>query len=417
MTDTLAEAVANDRVEFDELYKRYNPVLQLVNVLLGVVPYCDRYLEIWRPGFRTYNLMVPNFLNLPGSLLGFGASKDLVGLGIYASSRAAECAYCSAHTCTFALRRGSTTEAVTGESRTPEEAAVFSIAEALSTDPHHYVPEIGAELARLFSQDDAEWIVMGVAMMGFLNKFMDAVGVELEPEAVTDVTALIGPTGWSVGQHAWAGTDGYPGEDDPPPPIPPKDSFRTMLTVVRNGPGAVKLDKQWSKGIPNDAAGQQTVLAERYGYRDTILGHMRHQKPRRGLAAILRHNLDPEQSEIGIGMKALVGMVYASHVDNEYLRARAAELAEHHGIGDAELDVARSFFPGSTKAEVLDERTAVALQLTRLIAPSPAVMDAETVELARKTLSSAEIIEIAVWVSISQLIHRLSVYYGVIAED
>ena len=413
MAETLAEAIAHERVEFDELHRRYNPVLQLVNVLLGVVPYCDRYLEIWRPGFRTYNLMVPNFLNLPASLLGFGASKDLVGLGLYASSRAAECAYCSAHTCTFALRRGSSSDAVTGNSRTPEEAAVVAVAEALSTDPHHYTSDIGDQLKTLLSEDDAEWVVMGVAMMGFLNKFMDAIGVELEPEAVTDVTALIGPTGWSVGQHAWAGTEGYPIDGDAPPPLPPKDSLRTMLTVVRNGPGAVRLDKEWSKDLPNDAEGQQEVLLDRFGYRDEVLGSMLHQKPRRGLAALLRHNLDPEQSEIGVGTKALVGLVFAQHMENGYLADRAVELAKHHNISDAAIDAARTYFPGSTKAEVLDKRTNVALSVARLIAPSPAVMDSETVALAKETLSPSEIVEIAVWVSVNQLLHRLTVYYGV----
>jgi hypothetical protein len=94
----------------------------LVKVLIGVVPNCDRYLEIWRPGLRTYNLMVPAFVNLPLLLFGRGAPKDVVGLGLYASSRAARCAYCSAHTCSFALRRGSTPVAVIGTSRAPSEA-------------------------------------------------------------------------------------------------------------------------------------------------------------------------------------------------------------------------------------------------------------------------------------------------------
>jgi len=38
----------------------------------GMVPNCDPYLEIWPPAFRTYNLMVPNLLNLPAPVLGVG---------------------------------------------------------------------------------------------------------------------------------------------------------------------------------------------------------------------------------------------------------------------------------------------------------------------------------------------------------
>ncbi len=37
-----------------------------------------------------------------------------------------------------------------------------------------------AELRRHFSETDAEWIVLSVAMMGWLNKAMDALGVPLE---------------------------------------------------------------------------------------------------------------------------------------------------------------------------------------------------------------------------------------------
>ncbi|MEL6984135.1 MAG: hypothetical protein AAFO29_17045, partial [Actinomycetota bacterium] len=184
---TLAESIADHRVSFDELHRRYHPVLQMVETLIGVVPNCDPYLEIWEPGFRTYNLVVPNFLNLPAALAGAGVPKDLVGLGMYASSRAAGCAYCSAHTCSFALRRGSSEAAVTGESRTPVEEAAVAVAEALSTVPHSYTAELGEELERHLSADQAEWVVMGVAMMGFLNTSMDALGGALEPEAIDDV--------------------------------------------------------------------------------------------------------------------------------------------------------------------------------------------------------------------------------------
>ena len=161
MTTTLAESIYTDRVAIDDLPDRYRPVLNMVEILIGVVPYCDQYLEIWQPGFRTYNLMVPNFLNLPNCLVGLGAPKSAIGLAMYGSSRAASCAYCSAHCCSFALRRGANETAVTGESRTAAEDAVFTVAEALSSDPHYYKPSMGEELGEHYSAEDVEWIVMG----------------------------------------------------------------------------------------------------------------------------------------------------------------------------------------------------------------------------------------------------------------
>jgi hypothetical protein len=99
---TLAWELRGATVDMTELDKTYKPMLKLVRELIGVVPNCDSFLEIWPAGFRTYNLLVPNLLNLPASLMGQGAPKDLVGLAMYVSSRAAECMYCSAHTCSFA---------------------------------------------------------------------------------------------------------------------------------------------------------------------------------------------------------------------------------------------------------------------------------------------------------------------------
>ncbi len=410
MPTTFAEVLSKDRVEFDELSERYQPVLSMVEVLIGVVPKCDRYLEIWRPGFRTYNLMVPNFLNLPASLLGLAAPKDVVGLAMYTSSRAASCAYCSAHTCSFALRRGSSTEAVTGESRSSEEASAVAIAEALSTMPHHYRPQLAHDLTRHYGEDDADWIVMSVAMMGFLNKFMDAIGVELEPEAIGDVTELIGETGWSVGQHGWDDNGGRPTDGDIGPPSP--DTPGTLASVFRNAPGAVRLDRQWMSGIPRNKFLAHRLVAETYGYDTPVLLRMRHPKPRRALAAILRNNLDPEQTAIGIGTKALAGLVFARHAGNESLATEAVQLARRQGVGKSTVTAVSGSSPGDDLSSI-DPKLGAAVAMAHMISPSPAAVDNATITNTTGILSSAEVVEIAVWISVCQLLHRLSLFYEV----
>ncbi|MEM9565535.1 MAG: hypothetical protein AAGA93_23130 [Actinomycetota bacterium] len=403
---TLAEAMADHRVSFDDLHRRYHPVLQMVETLIGVVPNCDPYLEIWQPGFRTYNLIVPNLLNLPVSLTGVGAPKDLIGLGMYTSSRAAGCAYCSAHTCSFALRRGSTEAAVTGESRTPTEEAVVAVAEALSTVPHHFTPELEDELRSHLSESDTEWVIMGVAMMGFLNKFMDAIGVELEPEAIDDVAELIEPTGWSVGQHEWAYGEGElrPREGADGPKV---DSLSTALPVLRNAFGAIKLDREWLSGIPKDPVEARAMIA-RAGFDEPLLETLHHGRPRRALAGVLHHNLDPGQSAIGLGTKALGGIVFADRLGSEHLRNRSTELAAHHDVDPALVEAASSYDPASPPAGA-DDRTAAALRLAYAFGPSPAEVDEATVAQASDALKPAEIVELAVWVSVNQALHRLTV--------
>ena len=53
--------------------------------------------------------MVPNLLNLPAPILGFGGPPShVVGLAMYVASRTAGCSYCSAQSCWFAMRGGAT---------------------------------------------------------------------------------------------------------------------------------------------------------------------------------------------------------------------------------------------------------------------------------------------------------------------
>ncbi|MCP4227297.1 MAG: hypothetical protein GY773_28470, partial [Actinomycetia bacterium] len=172
---TLAQELKSERIDFAQLHDDYEPVLKLVKELIGVIPNCDPYLEIWPIGFRSYNLLVPNLLNLPASLLGQSAPKDLVGLAMYVASRSSGCMYCSAHACSFALRRGTSPDTVTGDYN-DVEAAVASAAESLGRAPSDLTGAQVKELEQYLSTEDIEWIVLSVAMMGFLNKFMDAMG-------------------------------------------------------------------------------------------------------------------------------------------------------------------------------------------------------------------------------------------------
>jgi alkylhydroperoxidase family enzyme len=310
---------------------------------------------------------------------------------------------------------------VTGASRTEAEAAAVAVAEALSTVPHQYTPELGKSLHQHFSPGDAEWIVMSVAMMGFLNKFMDAIGVELEPEAVNDVAELIQPTGWSVGQHGWAGVDDSSGaatetnaetntSGDGGDGAPPTDSMGTMLRVFRNAPSAMKLEKRWMADLPKGSEDLRRHIADSYHFDEPLLAVMNHRRVIRALGAMLRQNLDSHLSELGIGSKALAGLVFARHVGNQHLIDRSRQLAEHCGLSAEIIGAAETYQPGDGPSP-LDDKTAAAVAMAYDISPSPAAVSDKVLELADSALSPAETVEIAVWVSVCQLIHRLTVFF------
>ena len=75
--NTLANQLSPSSGDISDLKQDYSPMLNLVETLIGVVPNAHPILDIWPIGFRTYNLLVPNFLNLPVSLLGGGTAATL----------------------------------------------------------------------------------------------------------------------------------------------------------------------------------------------------------------------------------------------------------------------------------------------------------------------------------------------------
>ncbi len=416
-------------------------MLKLVEQLIGVVPNAGPILEIWHPGFRSFNLLVPNLLNLPVSLVGQGAPKDLIGLAMYTSSRAAECMYCSAHTCSFALRRGTSPDALLGD-YSPTEAAVARVAEGISKVPADLTRADVAEIESHLSRDHVEWLVLSVAMMGFLNKFMDTMGIELEASSIADVEELIGPTGWKVGRHGWnseefvdldmpggrplrpqgsaatsgSGTNGSsrPGYLDVP-----QDSLGTYLRVIRQAPGAIRKERQWTKGMSSRIAPALLTLEADVGHSFPILASLRHSRGVRAIATVLRDNLDPELSVLGLRAKCLVGLVYARVVGNEVLTSEAIQLALtlapdiDHPLLTA---VGRFATAPPERAALPPQLTSVeaaAVMLAKVGAPSPSEVSEISIEAAAGSLSAAQIVETVVWLAVQQVLHRLYVYFDV----
>jgi hypothetical protein len=408
MTTTLLPLLRGDAVATETLHARYGALLELVRSLIGVVPNCDAYLEIWPPGFRTYNVMVPNLLNLPLSVWGFATPPSIVGLGMYVSSRAAECAYCSAHTCSFALRRGTSQErlarAMADEDvdRTPAERAVMAIARSLSRVPSTATDAERAALREHFGKGDVEWIVLGVAMMGWLNKFMDAIGVELEPEAIRDAAGVIGPSGWSPGKHA---TGAVIAASTPPK----KDTLGTKLGLIPRIPSALSLDRRWTKGVPSGGPAVRRFLAAAVGHDFPVLERLSHGRARRAMATMVRDNLDPDTTRTGLEAKVLAGIVYATIVGDAVERDMGC-LAKHHAILADRRDAAARFALGEG-LDGVDAPTAAILRLARAASPSPAAIDSSVVEGCR-ALEPAAIIETIVWLSVLQMLHRVSAFYA-----
>jgi alkylhydroperoxidase family enzyme len=409
MADTLVPLLRDQMVPWETLEQRHRPMLELVRLLLGVVPNCDQYLEIWPPAFRTYNIMVPNLLNLPFSVLGMGgAPAGVVGMSMYVASRTAECPYCSAHTCSFALRRGASPEKLAlvtedaGFSR--GERATVAVARSLACIPCELAAAERDELIGAYGAKRAEWIVLGAAMMGFLNKFMDAIGVELEQAVVAEVRTTMGRD-WSPGK---AGAALDPRAETKPPP--PADGLSTKLRIVPLLPAALRTDARWQRGVPSAWPAVGDFLFERTGHDFPVLSRLHHRRAIRSVASMVRENLNPGSTVIGLDTKILAGVVFAEVVADETLAGDVRAMAGKHAVTDVQIDAAARFARGEGDA---NPKLRAALTLSRAASPSPARIDADVVATCREAgLSAPAIVELVCWLSVLQMLHRLGCFYA-----
>jgi alkylhydroperoxidase family enzyme len=393
--DVLVALLEADKVPLETLRAKYPPLLALGETLLGVVANCHPYLEIWPTALRSYHVMLPGLVNLPFVLWGLGAPRASVGLANYVASRSAGCAYCSAHTCTFALRRGVSVEevasALDGDAKalSPANRAAVRVARALSVVPADITDEDRRAMRRHFSPADEEWIVLGIARMGWLNKMMDALGVPLEEPTVAEVRNVISHSGWAPGKHL-AGRD--PAETD----LPPVDSLATKLGLLRHVPKAMALVRGWTRSVPSRWPATGAFLEKETGHSFPVLGRLHHGRAIRAIATMLRDDIGRGVTSIvGRETKLGAGLIFAEAVGNDRL---ASELRAC----------------GATKLT----EDSPAYRLAQAIAPSPVRVDADVVAASR-ALAPAAIVELIAFVALAQLLHRLESYYveGEVSAD
>jgi len=406
MTATLYASLKPKAPSFSYLHKRYNAVLQLVNVLIGTIPNCDPIMEIWPTSFKTYNLFVPNMLNLPASLFGSKSVKSLMGLAMYQSSAAAGCNYCTAHCCSFAIRRGLDESVILGAAE-KKEAAVINFSQKMALIPCEVTKEDYQNLKNHCNAKEVEAVSVGIVLMGFLNKFMDVIGVELEPEAIDDVANLLSNTDWETGKH-------FNGEAKPSKGHNIKtDSLSTFLKVIIQAPGAIRLEKQWTKGVPSDLNAINSFLKNSIGHHFSILSKLKSGKLKRAVATILRDNFSASNTDIGLRAKVLCGLIFSKIIKNNYLEIELMLLAPNNNVDISEellgsiVDLSNNVAVNLNRNTTLTEQEVAAMHFTVKASPSPAIIYEQAIQDVTNQLSPKSIVELVTWISILQALHRL----------
>ena len=429
---SIAQYLEPAAVPYGVLHERYGAVLEMQQRMLGVIPNCNPLLEIWPVSFRTYGILVPNFLNMPLPLFGVGVPARYLGFAMYTSSRAARCMYCSAHGCAFAMRRGmapsklaAAIDAESSDLFDDKELAIIRASRGLSSVPLSLRDDDIVAIQRSFSAAHVEWIMLVPIMMGYLNKCMDALGMELEQAVFDEVEHVIAPSGWEPGRHAL--------KDNGQPTRPfAVDSLWQHAGLLRVLPWALAADLSWTKGVPSSWPQVGDFLEQRVGSRFPILERVSPGRVRKALATIIRDNLAPESSILGAARKHLAGLVCGAFLDNGELAALARALLDAStdgarlGLHEAGLEdiarlareplaledaVALEQATRRLRANGLDDVATSVVLLTRGLSESPARVPPALLSSHGAQLQPAALVELITWVSVCHLLHRLITWY------
>lgn len=128
----------------------------------------------------------------------------------YLSSMTTGCRYCEAHAIRAAVRYGSEEDKLqniwdykTYPAFSDAERAAFDFAIAASSVPNAVDQQIADNLRKHWDDGEIVEITGVVALFGYLNRWNDSMGTQLENPAVDDGENYLAGHGWVVGKHKY----------------------------------------------------------------------------------------------------------------------------------------------------------------------------------------------------------------------
>ncbi len=193
----LIEPASNAELE------EFAPAFELFQAHMGFVPNSIKTMAR-RPDIAnafmglSFAILGPNGV-LPAEL------KSLIG---FAASAAHGCRYCQAHTAHSAHRSGidaAKIEALWQYEISPlfsdKERAAMRFSQCAAQSPSLVGEAENASLKVHFSNEEIVEITAVISLFGFLNRWNDTVGTELEAEPAAFADETLTPGGWKAGKH------------------------------------------------------------------------------------------------------------------------------------------------------------------------------------------------------------------------
>lgn len=137
-------------------------------------------------------------------------SSALKRMIAYISSNAAGCRYCQAHAIRAAERYGAEKEKLeniwdykTHPAFSEAERAALDFAFAASVIPNSVDDAVAENLRRYWNEGEIVEITGVVALFGYLNRWNDSMGTEMETGAIESGEKYLSKKGWNTGKHKY----------------------------------------------------------------------------------------------------------------------------------------------------------------------------------------------------------------------
>jgi len=137
-------------------------------------------------------------------------TSSLKRLLAYLSSMTAGCRYCEAHAIRAAERYGSEEDKMnniwdykTYPAFTDAERAAFDLAIAASAVPNAVNDEISENMRKYWNEGEVVEILGVIALFGYLNRWNDSMGTQLEEPAVESGKKYLSEKGWEHEKHTY----------------------------------------------------------------------------------------------------------------------------------------------------------------------------------------------------------------------
>ena len=128
----------------------------------------------------------------------------------YLSSMTTGCRYCEAHAIRAAERYGAVNEQLeniweykTHPAFTEAERAALDLAIAASQVPNAVNDAIAENMRQHWDEGEIVEIMGVIALFGYLNRWNDSMGTQLENPAADSANQYLGKHGWNRGKHAY----------------------------------------------------------------------------------------------------------------------------------------------------------------------------------------------------------------------